>query len=102
LAVTVGDKFIKLISKLMSYISEKLTNPAFQFESENVGFLRRSGSNSSLNSMVNPEGEPHIRTCWDCRALLERRDKLVESRNTRPAIMDLYDVSQDSTRLNIS
>jgi hypothetical protein len=26
----------------------------------------------------------------------------VESRNTRPAIMDLYDVSQDSTRLNIS
>ncbi|XP_064632775.1 rabenosyn-5-like [Lineus longissimus] len=71
--------------------AKKLTNPAFQFESEGVGFLRRSGSNSSLNSMVNPEGDPHIRTCWDCRALLERRDKQVESRNTRPVIMDLYD-----------
>lgn len=69
--------------------AKKLTNPAFQTDVE-VGFLKRSGSNSSLNSLMSPEGEPHLRTCHNCRKLLERRDQQIEQRNTKPPIVIMY------------
>ncbi|KAL5014503.1 hypothetical protein ScPMuIL_008773 [Solemya velum] len=75
---------------LTNSYARKLTDPAFQFEGEN-GFLKRSDSNSSLNSIASPEGEVHVRTCQECRKLLERRDQLVEQRNTKPTIVLLYE-----------
>ena len=72
------------------FFSEKLVNPAFSFQGE--GFLRRSNSNSSLNSLVGPDGEQHMRICDVCRRLLERRDKMTEQRNSKPNIVLLYDV----------
>lgn len=78
-------------SHFMSFsFAKKLTDPAFNFSKES-GFLKRSGSDTSLNSMFSAEGEQHIRTCLDCRRLLERRDELVEQRNTKPPIVQLYE-----------
>ena len=68
-----------------------MTNPSFQDEGERSGF-RRSGSNSSLNSMMNPDGEAHLRTCIQCRQLLERRHQQMELRNSKPLIVQLYQV----------
>lgn len=70
--------------------AKKLTNPAFQTEME-VGFLKRTGSNSSLNSLMSPEGEAHIRTCNNCRKLLERRDQQIQQRNVKPPIVIMYE-----------
>lgn len=75
--------------------TEKLTNPAFQTEME-VGFLKRTGSNSSLNSLMSPEGEAHIRTCNNCRKLLERRDQQIQQRNVKPPIVIMYEVIYSS------
>ena len=69
--------------------SEKLTNPAVSYDGE--GF-RRSSSNSSLNSIFSPEGDPHIRTCNECRLLLERRDEQMSQRAISPVIVQLYEV----------
>ncbi|XP_014790585.1 rabenosyn-5 [Octopus bimaculoides] len=78
-------------SHFMSFsFAKKLTDPAFNFQKES-GFLKRSGSDTSLNSMFSAEGEQHIRTCLDCRRLLERRDSLVEQRNLKPVIVQLYE-----------
>ncbi|ELU11604.1 hypothetical protein CAPTEDRAFT_181514 [Capitella teleta] len=70
--------------------ARKMINPAFSYDGD--GF-RRSSSNSSLNSVLSPDGEPHLRTCSECRTLLERRDRLIEQRNARPIIVQLYEVS---------
>ena len=67
-----------------------MTNPGFAYEGE--GF-RRSSSNSSLNSIFSPDGDLHIRTCNDCRDLLERRDEQLSRRSSRPALVVLYEVS---------
>ncbi|XP_046371772.2 rabenosyn-5-like [Haliotis rufescens] len=69
--------------------AQKLVNPAFSFQGR--GFLRRTGSNSSLNSLMGPEGERHMRVCDSCRRLLERRDQMTEQRNTKTPLMQLYD-----------
>ncbi|XP_053377139.1 rabenosyn-5-like [Mercenaria mercenaria] len=72
--------------------AKKLTNPSFSFEGgRDSGFLKRSGSNSSLNSLFSTEGDPHIRACEDCRKLLERRDQQMEQRNTKSTIVLLYE-----------
>lgn len=71
---------------------EKLTDPTFQNQDIEVGFLRRTGSNSSLNSILGPEGDPHIRTCDNCRKLLERRNEQIEQRTTKPIVVLLYEV----------
>lgn len=80
-----------LKNKSCTYFPEKLTNPAFETVIE-VGFLKRAGSNSSLNSLMSPEGEPHIRTCQNCRKLLERRDQQIEQRTSKPPIVHMYEV----------
>lgn len=72
--------------------SEKLTDPTFQNQDIEVGFLRRTGSNSSLNSILGPEGDPHIRTCDNCRKLLERRNEQIEQRTSKPIVVLLYEV----------
>lgn len=69
-------------------LAKKLTNPSFLYEGE--GF-HRSNSNSSLNSIFSPEGELFIRTCNECRFLLERRDEQMTQRSIRPVIVQLYD-----------
>lgn len=85
--------FTKGSISFFSLLSEKLTNPSFNFEgSRESGFLKRAGSNSSLNSLFSTEGDPHIRSCDDCRKLLERRDQLMEQRNTKSTIVLLYEV----------
>ncbi|XP_052782035.1 rabenosyn-5-like [Mya arenaria] len=72
--------------------AKKLTNPAFSFDGgRDQGFLKRAGSNSSLNSLFSTEGDPHIRSCEECRKLLERRDQLMEQRNTKTSIVILYE-----------
>lgn len=53
--------------------------------------LQRRGSNSSLLSVVNITGEPHIRVCRDCRALLLRRDQQVEQRLLKPVVVEKYE-----------
>ncbi|KAK7102506.1 hypothetical protein V1264_020714 [Littorina saxatilis] len=71
--------------------AQKLVNPAFAFEGE--GFLKRSSSDTSINSLslMSPEGEQHMRLCKVCRQLLERRDSMAEQRNTKPPIVQLYE-----------
>lgn len=71
------------------FLVEKLTNPAYKYEGE--GF-HRSSSNSSLNSMMSAEGELHIRTCPQCRTMLEKRDQQMEQRSSQPIIAQLYEV----------
>ncbi|KAK2183197.1 hypothetical protein NP493_320g01009 [Ridgeia piscesae] len=68
--------------------AKKLTNPAYSYEGD--GF-HRWGSNSSLNSIMSPEGEPHIRTCFECRAFLEKRDRQMEQRAAKPQIVQMYE-----------
>ena len=48
---------------------------------------------------MGPEGEPHIRTCHECRALLERRDEQIEQRNYKPPIVVLYEVRNNFLKL---
>ena len=73
---------------------EKLTDPAFEMQSPaELGFLRRSDSNTSLNSLMGFEGDPHIRTCKQCRKLLERRDQQVQQRNSKSTVVLYYEVS---------
>lgn len=69
--------------------AQKLINPAFQFAGE--GFLKRTNSNTSINSLVSTEGEQHMRICKTCRQLLERRDNMTEMHNTKPPIVQLYE-----------
>lgn len=71
--------------------AKKLTDPTFQNQDIEVGFLRRTGSNSSLNSILGPEGDPHIRTCDNCRKLLERRNEQIEQRTSKPIVVLLYE-----------
>lgn len=72
--------------------AKKLTNPSFNFAGgRDQGFLKRSGSSSSLNSLWSSEGDPHLRACQDCRKLLERRDIQMEQRNTKSFIVQLYE-----------
>ncbi|KAL8621156.1 hypothetical protein ACOMHN_004827 [Nucella lapillus] len=74
---------------LTNSFAQKLINPAFSFEGE--GFLKRSSSNTSLNSLMGLDGEQHMRVCGTCRQLLERRDSMAQLRNTKPPIVQLYD-----------
>ena len=74
--------------------SGKLINPGHKFAGE--GFLKRTNSNTSLNSLGGADGETLMRVCKTCRKLLERRDIMTELRNTKPAIVQFYDVSYKS------
>ncbi|KAH9512599.1 hypothetical protein Btru_038926 [Bulinus truncatus] len=74
---------------MASSYAQKLVNPAHSFSGE--GFLKRTNSNTSLNSLVGNEGESIMRVCKTCRKLLERRDVMTELRNTKPPIVQIYD-----------
>ncbi|XP_059165514.1 rabenosyn-5-like [Physella acuta] len=74
---------------MASSYAQKLVNPSHTFSGE--GFLKRTNSNTSLNSLVGNEGESIMRVCKMCRRLLERRDMMTELRNTKPAIVQIYD-----------
>lgn len=72
--------------------AKKLINPSFHCDGgKAVGFLKRTGSSSSLDSMFSTDGEPHIRCCLECRTLLEHRDQQAEQRNYKSAIEKLYE-----------
>ncbi|XP_022297923.2 rabenosyn-5-like [Crassostrea virginica] len=87
-----GDIMCDKCSQFLPYtFAKKLTDPAFQNQDIEVGFLRRTGSNSSLNSILGPEGDPHIRTCEKCRKLLERRNEQIEQRTNKPTVVLLYE-----------
>ncbi|XP_050413256.1 rabenosyn-5 [Patella vulgata] len=70
--------------------AQKLVNPAVSFEGES-GFLKRSDSSTSLNSLMGLEAEGHMRICKGCRMLLERRDQMTEQRNIKPTLVLLYE-----------
>lgn len=52
--------------------------------------LTRHGSITSLTSVVSPGGEPHLRLCRDCLALLNRRDQRIEQRTAVPIVVQMY------------
>nr|CAD7400548.1 unnamed protein product [Timema cristinae] len=62
---------------------------------QSVGLLRRSNSNSSLNSVLSlvdsVTGEQHFRLCIHCKQLLDTREKLKESRTAKPILSQFYD-----------
>ncbi|GAB6029146.1 Zinc finger, FYVE domain containing 20 [Chamberlinius hualienensis] len=53
--------------------------------------LPRSGSLSSLNSIVSSSGELHIRICNHCKILLDGHNERMEMQNSKPVIGHLYD-----------
>ena len=69
--------------------AENLINPSLNFAGP--GF-HRSDSSTSLNSVLGIDGDLHIRTCINCRTLLERRDQQIEQRSTKPTLVLLYEV----------
>lgn len=77
---------------LFSY-ARKLTNPVFAHQSlsQPCSPMHRSGSSSSLNSLLSAAGEPHIRSCRQCKQLLDRRDQQLEERIRQPVIVHLYE-----------
>lgn len=77
---------------LFSY-ARKLTNPVFAHQSlsQPCSPMHRSGSSSSLNSLLSAAGEPHIRSCLQCKQLLDRRDQQLEDRIRQPVIVHLYE-----------
>ncbi|XP_069692806.1 rabenosyn-5 isoform X2 [Periplaneta americana] len=97
-------------------LAKKMTNPAFGHQdggsnrsnnsasspsssvpstTPNLGILRRSNSNSSLNSVLSlvdtVAGEQNFRLCIHCKQLLETREKLKESRTLKPIISQFYE-----------
>ncbi|GFO21195.1 Rabenosyn-5 [Plakobranchus ocellatus] len=81
---------------MASSYAQKLINPAHSFAGE--GFLKRSNSNTSLNSLMGADGEAVMRVCRTCRKLLERRDKMTELRNTIPPIVQIYNKMKQCIR----
>lgn len=57
-------------------------------------FLRRRGSNSSLNSVGTQETGPTLRMCSNCRKLLELHKSKQEQRHYKPTVVELYEVGQ--------
>ncbi|CAH1784686.1 unnamed protein product [Owenia fusiformis] len=78
-------------------LAQTLTNPAYVPENEMGMGFKRSGSNTSLNSMISPEGEQHMRTCCECRKLLELRYKQQLQRTTKPILVQFY----EKLRMNV-
>jgi len=80
-----------------SRMSSTLSSPASATISphSNVGLLRRSNSNSSLNSVLSlvdtKTGEQHFRLCIHCKQLLDTREKVKESRMLKPIISQFYE-----------
>ncbi|XP_067934918.1 rabenosyn-5-like [Watersipora subatra] len=59
-------------------------------------FLRRSNSNSSLNSIGSKEAGPALRMCSKCRQLIELHNRRQEQRSLKPTISVLYEQLQRS------
>ncbi|ESO10047.1 hypothetical protein HELRODRAFT_167891 [Helobdella robusta] len=68
--------------------ARKMTSSPASYEGE--GF-HRSSSTSSLNSTVGAEGYLHLRTCQDCRFLLERRQEQINLQTCKPNVVLLYE-----------
>ncbi|ESO90492.1 hypothetical protein LOTGIDRAFT_217928 [Lottia gigantea] len=90
LTLTYARKFFVFTEYFLALI----VNPAVTFEGES-GFLKRSDSSTSLNSLMGLEAEGHMRVCKTCRKLLERRDQMVEQRNIKPNFVVLYEKMQE-------
>lgn len=57
----------------------------------------RRGSTSSLMSVVNSAtGEQHVRVCYDCKVLLDRRHKQIEDQRSKPLLCNFYDRMKQS------
>ena len=61
--------------------------------------VRRSGSNSSLNSMAAFEGEMYVRICRDCWTNLESRFHYLETLHAPHPISHLYRVLMRSLQV---
>lgn len=61
-------------------------------ESSGLGASSRRGSTSSLMSIVNSTtGEQHVRVCYDCKVLLDRRNVQIEEQRAKPTLCHFYD-----------
>lgn len=75
----------------------KLTLPGISDDQrllQKLSPVSRKGSAASLMSVVHI-GTDHqnLRICRDCNMLLQRHDKMLELKNHRPVIVQLYEVS---------
>lgn len=80
--------------------AKKLTYPSTSWETPVTSnsyskSLQRWGSTSSILSLANQTGEPNIRVCQDCMALLNRRDQQVERQNNKSIIAQMYEKMRD-------
>ena len=60
--------------------------------------LSRRGSQSSLLSIVNSSGDPHIRVCKECKILLNRRDQQIEDNISKPILTQFYDKMRENVK----
>lgn len=80
---------------ISSFFSGKLTVPVVSDDQcllPKTNHVSRKPSSASLMSVVNIGGEHQIRICKDCHVLLQRHDKLIEQKNHKPVIVQMYEV----------
>lgn len=82
-------------SFFMSYsFARKLTLPTISDDQKLLHTQTQSSrktSTASLMTAVNIGGEQQIRICKDCNVLLVRHDQMVEQKNRKPIIVQIYE-----------
>ncbi|GIY70258.1 rabenosyn-5 [Caerostris darwini] len=83
-------------SFFISYdFARKLTLPAISDDQrllQKSSPVSRKGSAASLMSVVNLSSDHHLlRICKDCNMLLQRHDKMVELKNHKPVVVQIYE-----------
>uniref|UniRef100_A0A2L2YJ81 Rabenosyn-5 n=1 Tax=Parasteatoda tepidariorum TaxID=114398 RepID=A0A2L2YJ81_PARTP len=89
-----GGVMCQSCSFFMTYdFARKLILPAISDDQKLLEKQTSSRRNStiSLMSAVNIGGEQQIRICKDCQVLLVRHEKLIEQKNHRPIIVQIYE-----------
>lgn len=70
---------------------DKIPNPPKRLTHAAFNALKRTGSTTSLTSLIDTDtGEGHIRVCFYCKQLLERRELQMDSRSQNTVIAELY------------
>ncbi|XP_064473631.1 rabenosyn-5-like isoform X1 [Ornithodoros turicata] len=91
-----GGIMCQLCSQFMEFaLARKLINltggsPMLVPQEKTRSPLARRGSISSLASVMSPAGDPHLRLCRDCLALLNRRDRQIEQKMSHPIVVEMY------------
>lgn len=90
-------------TRIVSTDAERETQQQTMVRIGGRGFLQRRGSDSSLNSYATEDGGPHVRTCSECRRLLEKRYEQNQQRQNKEVVVEIYEKMQgamhDAARL---